>query len=314
MTAPQDRTAPQNAELEAAGVDVEEGRVPFRGHHTWYRRLTPTDTDRLPVVVIHGGPGSASEYLAVLDRLVDHGYPVVRYDQLGCGRSERPDDPALWVADTFTAELDAVREHLGLEQVHLLGHSWGGMLAMEHAAAHPDTVAGVVLASAPASVPRISRETREMVALLPADTRAVIASHEAAGTTDDPAYESAVRTFDQRHICRLDPYPEVLSDRSLHGDQVYATMCGPSEFTIIGRLRTWDFTDRLGEVRQPTLVTGGRYDEFTPGHAGAMLQRLPDARYVCFEDSAHCAHLEEPIAFRTVVAGFLDEVEAARTV
>ena len=307
-----DHQPPSEEALARASIQVQEGMVPFRGYRTWYRRLTPPEPHRLPVLLLHGGPGSASAMLGVLERLAFDGFPVVRYDQLGCGYSDRPDDTDLWVADTFVQEIEAVRSHLELDRVHLLGHSWGGMLAMEHAAAHPKDVAGVVLASAPASVPRIARETREMVALLPESTRATIAAHEEAGTTDHPEYEAAVREFDRRHICRLDPYPEVLDDRSLTGTEVYATMAGPSEFTLTGRLREWDFTDRLHEVRQPTLVTGGRYDEFTPGHAGAMLQRLPDARYVCFEDSAHCAHLEEPDEYRRTITRFLTEVEAAQ--
>lgn len=293
------------------GASVEEGHVTVRGHRTWYRRLVPASSDKLPVLLIHGGPGSASTSMAGLEALVEDGYPVVRYDQLGCGRSDRPDDPGLWKAATFYEEMELLRTELGLDRVHLLGHSWGGMLAMVHAAAHPDDVVGVVISSAPASVPRISRETREMVALLPAEVRETIERHEAAGTTEDPDYQDAVHEFDRRHICRLEPYPEVLRDRSDHGHQVYATMCGPSEFTIIGRLKDWDFTDRLHEIHQPTLVTGGRYDEFTPTHAGAMLQRLPDARYVCFEHSAHSTYLEEPELFRRTVVSFLDEVGQA---
>jgi proline-specific peptidase len=294
-----------------AKVDVEEGYVSFLGYRTWYRRATPRGSTKSPVLLIHGGPGSASTSMAILEALTADGFPVVRYDQLGCGRSDRPAQPDLWEASTFYDELDQLRDQLALDQIHLLGHSWGGMLAMVHAAAHPDDVRGVVLSSAPASVPRISRETREMVALLPAEVREVIEQHEAAGTTDDPAYRDAVHEFDRRHICRLEPYPEVLRERADHGHDVYATMCGPSEFNIIGRLKDWDFIGRLHEIRQPTLVTGGRYDEFTPTHAGAMLQRLPAARYVCFEHSAHCTYLEEPDLYRRTVAAFLDEVEGA---
>ena len=287
----------------------QEGHVPFRGYRTWYRRVTPEGTDKLPVLLIHGGPGSSSGALGHLEDLADHGYPTVRYDQLGCGRSDRPDDPDLWYAETFYEELTTLREHLGLDRVHLLGHSWGGMLAMVHAAEHPDTVVGVVLSSAPASVPRISCETREMVAALPEPVRETIERHEAAGTTDDPQYEHAVHEFNRRHICRLDPYPDILDDKAAFGSQVYATMCGPSEFTIVGRLKDWDFTPRLHEIRQPTLVTGGRHDEFTPGHAEDMVERLPDGRYVQFQQSAHYTFLEEPDRFRAVVTGFLDEVE-----
>lgn len=289
---------------------TSEGFVDFRGHRTWWHRTDPPEpTDRSPLLVVHGGPGSSSAGLAVLDAIAAHGYPVIRYDQLGCGRSDRPDDDTLWFADTFVEEMDVVRAGLGLDRVHILGHSWGGMLAMEHAAARPDDVRGVVLSSAPASVPRIARETREMVAGLPSEVREVIERHEADGTTDSEEYEAAVHEFNRRHICRIDPYPEVFLDRSNHGDRVYAVMCGPSEFTIVGRLRDWDFMDRLHTIRQPTLITGGLHDEFTPGHAIEMLGHLPDARYVCFGGSAHCSYLEEHTAYVTTVVGFLDSIE-----
>lgn len=288
-----------------------QGMVDFRGHRTWWHRTDPVGTvQRDPLLLVHGGPGSSSEGLSVLDRLAEFGYPVIRYDQLGCGRSDRPDDDSLWHAETFVEEMEVLRDQLGLERIHILGHSWGGMLAMEHAAAHPDDVGGVVLSSAPASVPRIARETREMVAGMPEKIRSVIEHHEAAGTTDSEAYEAAVHEFNRRHICRLDPYPEVFLDATLRGSRVYAIMCGPSEFNIVGRLRDWDFMDRLHSIGQPTLVTGGLHDEFTPGHAVEMLQHLPNARYVCFGASAHCPYLEEHEAYVTTVVGFLDAVEA----
>jgi proline-specific peptidase len=290
-----------------------EGFVEFRGHRTWWRRVDPdARTEKLPLLVLHGGPGSASASLSVLEELTAHGYPVVRYDQLGCGNSDRPDAVDLWHAETFYDEIDVVRAHLGLSRIHLLGHSWGGMLAMVHASRRPD-VLGLVLSSAPASVPRIARETREMVARLPEDVRRVIEEHEARGSTDSHEYEAAVHEFNRRHICRLDPYPAVLSDRAAHGAQVYATMCGPSEFSIVGRLKDWDFMDQLVTIAQPTLLTGGRFDEYTPGHALEMLDRLRTARYVCFGGSAHTPYLEEPDAYRATVAGFLDEVERSRS-
>jgi len=289
-------------------VGASEGFVSFKGHRTWWRRVDPPgSTSKLPILILHGGPGSASASLAVLEDLTRFGYPVVRYDQLGCGNSDRPDDPDLWEAETFYEEIVAVREQLGLGRIHLLGHSWGGMLAMVHAAGRSD-VAGVVLSSAPASVPRIARETREMVDRLPVEIRTVIDEHERHGTTESEEYEAAVHEFNRRHICRLDPYPEVLADRAAHGAQVYATMCGPSEFTIVGRLKDWDFMDRLHTVTQATLITGGRHDEFTPGHALEMLGHLSRGRYVCFGNSAHTPYLEETSAYLATVAGFLDEV------
>jgi proline-specific peptidase len=250
--------------------------------------------------------------MAGLDVLATFGYPVIRYDQLGCGRSDRPEDDTLWGVETFLEELDVLRDGLHLDRIHILGHSWGGMLVMEHASVHADDLLGVVLSSAPASVPRIARETREMVARLPVDVRDAIERHEAAGTTDSEEYASAAQEFNRRHICRMDPYPAVLLDPTLLGERVYAVMCGPSEFNGIGRTRDWDFMDRLDTVRQQTLVTGGLHDEFTPGHAEEMLHRLPHARSVCFGASAHYPFIEEHRAYVETLVGFLDEVEAVR--
>jgi len=249
---------------------VTEGYVPFRGYRTWYQVVgdIPAAGPKLPLLVVHGGPGFPHDYLGDLARLSDAGRPVVFYDQLGCGKSEHPDDPALWVMDTFVEELAAVRAALGLDRVHLLGHSWGGWLALEYALSKPGGLASLVLASTCASLPAFGAQTRRLKESLPGEIQEVLDRHEAAGTTDDPEYLAAALGYYTQWVCRLDPFPEHVLHSFLNlSDDVYQTMQGP-EWNVTGNLKDWDVTARLGEISLPVLVTSGRYDEMTPALVG----------------------------------------------
>jgi pimeloyl-ACP methyl ester carboxylesterase len=179
--------------------------------------------------------------------------------------------------------------------MHLLGSSWGGMLALEYAFTQPAGLASLVLNSTPTSAPRWAEETARLAADLPPGL--------------DP--KAAEEEFKRRHICRLDPEPEVLSRaRAQFGQQVYETMWGPNEFTVTGTLRGWDVIDRLGEIDVPTLVTSGRHDECTPALVEPLAHGIAGAEWVLFEESAHMPYLEEPQRYLEVVGGFLERVEA----
>jgi proline-specific peptidase len=248
-----------NAAIRTRRNAVTEGFIPFRGFRTWYRVVGEgDDPGKLPLLCLHGGPGMPHDYMEPLARMARTGRRVVFYDQLGCGRSDRPDAPALWTIDLFLDELRTVIADLGLDRYHLLGSSWGGMLAMEHALTQPDGLTSLVLASAPASIPQWIAEANRLRQDLRPDIQATLARHEADGTTNHPAYEAATMAFYRRHLCRLDPWPDGLN-RTFAGmsAQVYTTMFGPSEFHATGLLQDWDITARLPEVSVPTLVTSG---------------------------------------------------------
>jgi proline-specific peptidase len=207
---------------------VAEGFVPFRGYRTWYRVVGDgEEPGKLPLLCLHGGPGGTHDYLEPLEGMAGTGRRAIFYDQLGCGRSDLPDDPSLWTVELFVDEVGAVREALGLDRVHLFGNSWGGMLAMEYALTQPAGLESLVLASAPASIPQWVEETGRLRAQLPAEVKAVLDRREAAGTTDDPEYGEAAMVFNRRHVCRVDPWPDCVQ-RSFdfierHG-VVYRTM------------------------------------------------------------------------------------------
>ncbi|MGN6379905.1 MAG: proline iminopeptidase-family hydrolase [Gaiellales bacterium] len=284
----------------------QEGTVDVTGGRVWYARLGGGDA--LPVLVLHGGPGAASYYMEPLAERLAADRPVIVYDQLGCGRSERPDDTSLWTLDRFAQEVDQVRDALGLERCHLLGQSWGGWLAIEYMARGGRGVERLVLASTSASIPQFVAEAGRLIEALPDPHGRVLVELGARGEYDSPQYQEAVGEFYRRHLCRLDPWPEALelSSSQMDGTQVYLTMNGPTEFDVIGSLRDWDRTADLGRIRVPTLVTCGRYDEIPVACSETITAGIPVARLRVFEHSAHVAHLEEPELFADTVREFLN--------
>jgi proline-specific peptidase len=292
---------------------VQEGFVDFRGYKTWYRIVGTREQDgRLPVLCLHGGPGASHDYLKPLEGLTSGGRRVIFYDQLGGGNSDQPHNPALWTVELFVAEVTAVRAALGLDRLHLLGQSWGGMLAMEYALTQPAGLASLIIASSPASMRQWVAEANLLRERLPADVQATLLHHERTGTTQDPAYQKAIQVFYRRHLCRLNPWPEALNEsfaKMMRNPEVYNTMNGPSEFHVIGTLCDWDIRGRLPEIRVPTLVTSGRHDEATPAVAETVHRGIPGSEWVLFEESSHSAHLEEAERYLHVVDQFLRGVE-----
>ena len=297
----------------SADLQIREGFVPFRGRRTWYRVVGDGESaGKLPLVLLNGGPGVPHDGFEPLAEWARAGRRIVFYDQLGSGDSDHPHDPSLWTVELFVAELQAVREALGLAHCHLLGHSWGGLLALEYALAHPQGIAGLTLADPLVSAPQWEAEADRLRAGLPAAVQAALTRHEAAGTTDSPQYAQAMMVFYGRHLCRLDPWPECLQRafaRLTADPEVYATMWGPSEFHVTGTLKEWDVRGRLPGISAPALVLGGRHDECTPVIQEDLHRLLPGSEWTVFEQSAHVPHLEEPERFREVVEAFLERVE-----
>ena len=294
-------------------ISLREGRLPFRGFTDWYGIAGDTAAPgKFPVLVLHGGPGAAHDYLEPIAALAATDRPVIFYDQLGCGLSDHPHNPALWEVPLFVEEVGAVRRALGLDRLHILGQSWGGMLGMEYALTRPAGLESLIVANSPASMTQWVSEANRLRAELPPDVQARLNQHEEAGTTESADYQDAVLAFYQRHVCRVDPFPDCVqrSFAQIDADpEVYHTMNGPSEFHVVGRLKTWDIISRLGEITVPTLVLSGRYDEATPLIAETVQRGIPDAEWVLFEKSSHMPHVEETARYLQVVDAFLTRVE-----
>jgi L-proline amide hydrolase len=290
------------------GPTVSEGYADFRGYRTWYRVAGELRSGATPLLALHGGPGSTHHYFAPLEQLSAE-RPVVVYDQIGCGGSDRPEDID-WSIDVFREEVDAVRTRLGLERIHLLGTSWGGMLALEHVLSGAEGIVALILSSTLASVDQWAAEQLKLRDALPADVVDVFERHERAGTYDDPEYEQAMDAYFDRHFYR-GPKPRAELERMSAGKSVavYRAMQGPNEWTVTGALRGWDVRDRLDEIDVPTLVIRGRNDMSTDAISATLVNGIKGAREVVLENSSHTPVLEETNEYLEAISTFMREAE-----
>jgi L-proline amide hydrolase len=289
-----------------------EGTVDFHGWKTWYRVTGDLDSGRTPLVTAHGGPGGTHDYLLTIADIARSGRPVIHYDQLGNGRSTHLRDKGadFWTVNLFLDELENLLEGLGIrDDYHLLGQSWGGMLGAEHAIRKPKGLRSLVISDSPASMPLWLDAAAEMRALLPPDVQETLTRHEAAGTTDSAEYTAAMEVFYARHVCRIVPQPPELARTFAaiaEDPTVYHTMNGPSEFHVIGTLKTWSVVDTVHRIEAPTLLISGRYDEAAPSTVQPFADAIPDVRWRIFEESSHVPHIEERAAYMSLVEEFLD--------
>lgn len=291
------------------------GFVSFRGHQTWYEIYEPERRapGKLPLLTVHGGPGVPHDYLLSMVDFTEVGRPVIFYDQIGCGNSTHlPDaDPSFWTPELFADELDALIAHLGLEEgYHMLGQSWGGMLAQEHAIRQPRNLRGLVLANTAAAFPMFLEAANRWRAELPIEVEATLKEHEAAGTFSDPAYLDACDVFYRRHVCRMDPYPDEVTRAFALLDEdptVYHTMNGPSEFHVIGTAKDWNSFGRMERIVAHTLILCGQFDEAAPWIQSALVEGIVGSRLHIFEGASHLCQWEVRENYMEVVEAFLAE-------
>ncbi|QOL13972.1 proline iminopeptidase-family hydrolase [Dickeya dianthicola] len=294
--------------------NVCEGYAPFREYQTWYRVCGDLASPLTPLVVAHGGPGCTHDYVDAFRDLAQTGRPVIHYDQTGNGRSThlRDKPTGFWQVALFLDELDNLLRHLGIAQRYaLLGQSWGGMLAAEHAVRQPAGLQGVVIANSPASMPLWLSAAARLRAALPPAVQATLLAHEQAGMLDSDAYRAASQVFYQRHVCRLDPWPDEVKRTfaAMNDDPtVYHAMNGPTEFHVIGSMKDWSIIDRLHAINVPTLLISGEYDEAAPEVVQPFADRIRNSEWVIFKHSSHMPHVEERAACMAVVGEFLDRL------
>jgi proline-specific peptidase len=296
-------------------ASVAEGRVPYLGYSTWYHE-TGGESAATPLVVLHGGPGSTCEALEPYDELAATGRRVIRYDQIGCGRSSLlgiPHEPDMWSIQLFVDEIDNLRRQLGLAEVHILGQSWGGQLAQEYALSGASGIRSLTLQSTLASIDEWVGESVRLVSELPDDHRQAIAAHERG--EEHEGFEAAAAAFERRHILRLDDPPaswERSRELFEHDPEVYRYMVGDAEFSLspTSPFVGWDLRPRLHEIAVPTLLLSGAYDEATPLVMGTLHEGIAGSQWHVLDESSHCCHLEETAKTLVLVADFLARVDA----
>ncbi|WP_448953363.1 proline iminopeptidase-family hydrolase [Labrys neptuniae] len=294
-------------------IAQREGRAAFRDYETWYRISGDLEGGKAPVVILHGGPGVAHNYVDAYKLLALRGRAVIHYDQLGCGNSTLlPEKGAdFWTPRLFIDELENLVDHLRIRSgFHVLGQSWGGMLGAEYGVTQPRGLKSLTIANSPASMKLWVEEANRLRADLPADVQETLTRHEKAGTTDHEDYQKATMVFYERHVCRVVPFPKEVAEsfaQVVRNPTVYNVMNGPNEFHVIGTLKSWSIIDRLPDIAVPTLLISGRHDEATPVTVQPYKDGIKGARWEIFEHSSHLPHVEEQEKCMGVVGDFLDQ-------
>jgi proline iminopeptidase len=298
-----------NAKSKSDDMVVIEGYIDYAGAKTWYQ-IVGADKKGIPLILIHGGPAACHFYLETLGALGNE-RPVIFYDQQGCGYSDPLVDNTYWTIEFFVGELQALIQQLQLDKYHILGQSFGAMVAADLVLyTQPKGLVSLIFAGPCLSTPLWVEDSRILLATLPEDVQEVIYWHEENGIYDTPEYEAAMMVFYQNFLCRMDPWPEPLWQTLEYlNPDIYHYMWGPSEFTVTGNLKDYDVTPDLHKIEIPSLITCGKYDECRPETAKYYQSLMPNAKLKIFNKGGHECHLEQPEQYNRTISKFLSKVE-----
>lgn len=291
-------------------MKINEGYMPFMGYKTYYRTVGER-TDKAPLILLHGGPGSTHNYFEVLDRVAEEdGRMLVMYDQIGCGNSYVDGRPDLWKAETWVNELIALRKHLGLDTCHLLGQSWGGMLLLTYICGyeHSGVKSGILSSTLPASW-LWGIEQARMIKELPEEYQEAIKTATETGDYSSDIYQRAEEEYMLRHAAgKPDPDgPECLLRKKRTGRESYVVGWGPNEYTPMGTLKDYDVIDKLKDIKEPCLVINGGNDLCTPYIAKVMYDNIPNSRWELFRECRHMCFVEDNDHYVEVLKEWLNE-------
>ena len=284
------------------------GFLTWKHGKTWFRVIGDLKSNQTPIVVMHGGPGGTHYGVLPMAKLLNaSGRPVILYDQIGCGNSSslkaKPDH--FWTMELFEEELTRLIKHLKIEKRYILaGASWGGMLALNYAVKKPKGLKGLIIANSLPSSRMWVRETRKLVAKLPAKYRTAIYKYEKLEKYTNKEYLAANEEFGKRHIRQI---PQLVDNppKRKFGVHVYEAMWGPTEFTVRGSLKDWSVEKELHNIKVPTFFINGDQDEATPTMQRFMKARVKGSQYYCIKGAAHMAPVEAPLEWMQVTEKWL---------
>lgn len=274
-------------------------------HGTLWHCVFGADQPGVPLLVVHGGPGFLSMTETVRE-LADE-RPVHFYDQLGCGRSDKAADPDFYSPRNYVRELAEVRKALGLDEVCLMGFSWGALLtALYLLDEQPAGVKAAMFCAPLLGAPGWDADQRDNILRMPEDVQKAILEGEQSGEYGGEAYQNAMMAYYRRHLCRLDPWPDYVMEAFGKLDmEIYGRLWGPSEFTITGKLKDYDLLPRLHTITVPTLLTCGDFDEAGVKTLKDCQLIMPEAFMAVLPNASHLHHLEKPDLFLCVIREFL---------
>mgnify|MGYP002382886224 CR=1 FL=1 len=289
---------------------IEEGYMPFKGYQTYYRIVGERQEGKAPLLLLHGGPGSTHNYFEVLDSIADTGHQVIMYDQLGCGQSYVEGHPELWTLETWGEELRSLRDYLHIDECHLLGQSWGGMLLIAYLIdGKAKGVRSAILSSTLSASWLWGHEQHRLITYMSPEDQRAIAEAEAKNDYSSKEYQLANEHFMLQHCAGevTADSPECLRRPKKAGAESYLIGWGPNEYTPMGTLKDFDYTDRLKEITVPCLVISGTNDLCTPLVAKTMYDGIPDSRWELFDGARHMVFVEQTKKYVNLLSQWLKD-------
>ena len=280
-----------------------EGFVQVPGGKVWYRMVGTGK--RPPLIVVHGGPGLSHQYLANLEEQAKN-RPVLFYDQLGCGKSDRPHDASLWTLERSCEELDALRDALGITKCYLYGHSFGSIIASEFVLNGAKNVKGLVLAAPALNMPRLYKDVNDLRSQMPIEDSVALEKGAISGDLSDAAYQRSLQRFYDLHFCLTVPAPvDLQQSLTTANTDVANAFVGKCEFKLEGCLQHYDATPRLGQLHLPVLLVCGEKDFATETTVGTYRKAIKGSRMVVLAGTSHCGNLEKPEEYNALISKFL---------
>ena len=297
--------------------DPNERMISIETHigkfQVWTKRIG--DNPRIKLLLLHGGPGGSHELFECFETfLPKEGIEFYFYNQLGSHLSDRPTDTSLWTIERFVDEVEQVRMALGLnrENFYLLGHSWGGILALEYALRYQDHLKALIISNMMCSCPEYGSYTDNVLAKqMDPEVLASVRHYEKNNDWENPEYMKLLTShFYTKHFCRLETWPEVFERAMQHlNQQIYVLMQGPSEFGISGLLKDWNRKEDLSKIKVPTLVIGAKHDTMDPEHMKWMATQVQNGRSCICPNGSHCSMWDDPDHYFAGLIEFIKRID-----
>ncbi|WMN11684.1 proline iminopeptidase-family hydrolase [Marivirga salinae] len=286
-------------------LEPHEGTVEVEGGEIWYKVMG--EGEGIPILTLHGGPGGTHRYFYQLSPQTDE-RPIILFDQLGGGRSDYHNDTTLMTVDHFVEQVKAVKESLGLEEFYLLGHSWGGSLAIEYYLNYPEGIKGLILSSPLISTPRWEADADTLIKTLPEEMQAIIENANETGNYNSEEYQKADAYYWGQFGLRTAKNDHPLDTVEATGNGIiYNYMWGPSEFRCTGTLKNFDRTESLSKISVPTLFVTGEYDEARPQTVKYFSELVPDSEFEVVKGAGHSTLHDNKEDYNRILKKFLNK-------
>ncbi|SDP91155.1 proline iminopeptidase [Mucilaginibacter sp. OK268] len=301
--------------VQSGGVQVVRINTPKGKFNVWTKKIG--NNPKIKVLLLNGGPGATHEYFECMESFLPaEGIELIYYDQLGTGNSDNPKDTAMWSLPRYVEEVEQVRQALKLDKdnFYLLGHSWGGILALEYALKYQQHLKGLIISNMMASCPDYGKYADNVLAKqFDPKVLARIRAIEAKGDFENPEYmQLLIPNFYSKHICRFpfEQWPEpLLRAFNKINQSLYVTMQGPSEFGIAGKLTHWDRKADLPEISVPALSIGGKYDTMDPAHMQWMATQFQNGSYLYCANGSHMSMYDDQQTYMNGLVKFIKGVD-----